>query len=76
MSPVTERPTVNLGERLKAPTHSPSSQNSKDVSLACDRDHIVSRSHDPSLTVLFSGRWGELTGHFESVGIILCYPVF
>ena len=30
MSPVTERPTVNLGERLKAPTHSPERQNSKE----------------------------------------------
>ena len=56
MSPETERPTVNLGETAKAPTHSPERQNSKDVSLACDRDNIVSRSRDPSLTVLFSGR--------------------
>ena len=48
MSPVTERPTVNLGERLKAPTHSPERQNSKDVSLFCDRVNIESRSRDLS----------------------------
>ena len=53
MSPETERPTVNLGETVKAPTHSPERQNSKDVSLACDRVNIVSRSRD---LVLFSGR--------------------
>ena len=48
MSPVTERPTVNLGETVKAPTHSPERQNSKDISLACDRANKVSRSCDLS----------------------------